>query len=148
MTRRRYPLVDLVIGIPTGERDAAGSPLLSTDGVVVDLLGHNPEGELVPLDATDLDGNPITSVTIDGVTIPPFYGPPANGGRPVFGRVGTGEPFPLVVADGLEGIDNPASLVHYATGQVVRGGEGVQLGGWILVVDQLTGAVQTRPVLG
>lgn len=101
MTRRLFPLVDVLVGTPSsGPR--LGAAALVPHGLVVELFAD--AACTVPLDATDLDGSPISSVTVDGVTIPPFYGPDDDTVARVYGRPAgaTGVGFAMTPADASE----------------------------------------------
>lgn len=109
--RRRFPLVDVVIGTPvTGPR--YGAPALLPHGVVLNLYAD--KACTTVLDATDVAGTPISSVVINGVSIPEFYGPDNASTVEVFARVDgvTGSGFSLWAKgmDGLQGPSGPAGL--------------------------------------
>lgn len=105
MPRRRFPLVDVLIGTPsTGAR--YGAPALLPHGVVIELF--EDEACTTPADCTTLEGAPIAATTVNGVTILPFLGPDSPDldtdvlivyGRPE-GAVGPG--FVMVAADVVE----------------------------------------------
>lgn len=96
MPRLTFPLVDLLVGTPvTGPR--FGAAALLTHGVVLNLYADQACTQV--LDATNLAGNAITSVTVNGVTIPPFLGP--NNVTKVYARPqgATGNGFLLLSRD-------------------------------------------------
>jgi hypothetical protein len=74
MTRATFPLVDVLIGVPA-HGAVLGSPALLTDGISLDLF--TDQACTTPAACLDMVGNPITSVVVDGVTIPRFQGPDA-----------------------------------------------------------------------
>lgn len=113
MARKRFPLVDVLLGVPsTGAR--LGAAALLTHGLVIEL--YEDAACTAPLDALDTAGNPITSVTVDGVTIPPFDGPD-DGRTLVYGRRAgaTGNGFPLAALDyaAPPGAPDPADTGAY-----------------------------------
>lgn len=106
---RAFPLNDTVVGTPSAGPRFAG-PALQPHGVVVELFSD--EACTVPLAAEDALGEPISSVVIDGVTLPRFT-VADDDVTTVYGRAlgEDGPGFPLFAfprdgapgADGLEG---------------------------------------------
>lgn len=94
MPRLEFPLVDLLPGFPsTGPR--LGAPVLSTHGTVIELFAEL--ACTTPADARNLaDTAAVTSVTVQGVTLPGFLGP-ASGAAILYGRPAgaTGNGFPI-----------------------------------------------------
>lgn len=123
MTRRRFPLVDSLIGTPsTGPR--LGAAALLPHGIVIELYAD--EACTTPLDATDLDGNPIGAVIVDGVTIPRFLGPDSDDVT-VYGRRagGTGLGFPMQAIDTVQippRLSEESLAVQFAQGVQVKPG--------------------------
>jgi hypothetical protein len=72
MARRLYPLNDNLIGVPSTGL-IAGTAALLPHGQALELWAD--EAGTIVADCTDLLGNPITQVVVNGVTIPEFLGP-------------------------------------------------------------------------
>lgn len=93
---RRYPLVDVLIGTPASP--TLGGSTLLTHGTVIELF--QDKACTTPLAATDPNngGAAISSVTVDGVSLPPFdaTSPDADTGV-AYGRPAgaTGNGFPI-----------------------------------------------------
>lgn len=94
MARNQYPLVDLLIGIPSSGAKL-GVPALLTHGTTINLYAD--EACTTVLNATTVGGAAISSVTVDGVTIPTFLGPDNYAGT-VYGRPAgaSGPGFPML----------------------------------------------------
>lgn len=100
-TRHPFPLNELLIGTPSSG-SKRGVPALLTHNTVLELFLDLACTS--PLDATTLDGSaPITSVTVQGVTIPGFLGPSNDALNIVYAReAGTvGNGFALYRIDAL-----------------------------------------------
>lgn len=156
--RRRFPLVDMLLGYPTtGPRP--GAPPLMTHGVVIELF--TDRACTVPADAVDLAGNPITSVTIYGVQLPEFYGPDTNA-TTLFGRPAgaSGDGFPIYASDpagsaAAASFDpsrtpeltatNMQGAIEELYAMVVAGGGGAFDGGTVSGDVVFTGAVTVEP---
>jgi hypothetical protein len=111
---RAFPLNDTVVGTPSAGPRFAG-PALQPHGVVVELFAD--EACTVPLAAQDALGAPISSVVIDGVTLPRFT-VADDAVTTVYGRAQgeTGPGFPLFAhpRDGVDGQDGAASAEFLA----------------------------------
>lgn len=93
MTRRLFPLSDVIVGgASTGY--VKGDPVRLPHGVEINLYAD--EACTTPLDARDLDGDPIAFVTIVGASLPEFYGSDDEA-ELVYGRAAgaSGNGFPI-----------------------------------------------------
>lgn len=107
MARKRFPLLDVLIGVPA--TPVRGNPALLTHGTVIEL--YRDKACTTPADALNLAGLTISSVTVQGVSIPEFDGPDDGIGL-LYGRPAgvTGNGFPIFSQDVSGAIEaDPAS---------------------------------------
>lgn len=117
MTRRLFPVSDTLVASDPGGA-VLGDPVRFAHGLVLELFAD--AACTTPLDATDLAGAAISSVTVVGATVPAFLGPDDGRdlvyGRPA-GRTGAGLPLRATIrvsdleAISRSGIGSPDGVV-------------------------------------